>query len=181
MRHYYLFWATGRDRPGIVAAVTKRLFELRCNLEDSSMMRLGSEFAVLLIFTSDQTLNITSRSNLFISLEKKWKLSVGLKKISRTEAKFQAPRKSLFSISVHGGDQPGLVYRVTSALAESGFNITDLSTHRTAHRRSPGYMLFLEGEIPNEAKLHHLENKLPGLRKKLKAHISLRKTSAHTF
>jgi glycine cleavage system transcriptional repressor len=47
----YLLTAAGRDRPGLVAAVSKILFEEGCNLEDSAMTRLQGEFAILLILS----------------------------------------------------------------------------------------------------------------------------------
>ncbi|HMU75390.1 MAG TPA: ACT domain-containing protein, partial [Elusimicrobiota bacterium] len=36
----YLLTAAGGDRPGLVAAVTRSLFDHGCNLEDSAMTRL---------------------------------------------------------------------------------------------------------------------------------------------
>jgi predicted amino acid-binding ACT domain protein len=78
MKNHYLLWATGQDHPGFVAEVTKLLFELHCNLEDSSMMRLGAEFAMFVIFTSDRELHLEN----FSSLNDGPDVSVGLKKIS---------------------------------------------------------------------------------------------------
>src|SRR5262249_15845354 len=48
MRHWFALSAIGRDRPGMVADLAELIFECDCNLEDSSMTVLGSEFAVLL-------------------------------------------------------------------------------------------------------------------------------------
>jgi glycine cleavage system transcriptional repressor len=41
--------AIGRDRPGIVAAISGALLELEGNIEDSQMAILGGHFAVTLI------------------------------------------------------------------------------------------------------------------------------------
>src|SRR5205807_1209794 len=41
----------GLDRPGIVADLAELIYECDCNLEDSSMTILGSEFAVLLLLS----------------------------------------------------------------------------------------------------------------------------------
>jgi glycine cleavage system transcriptional repressor len=49
MKHYLLL-AAGPDRLGIVASVTRVLYRHGCNLADSSMTRLGNEFAMLVIF-----------------------------------------------------------------------------------------------------------------------------------
>ena len=41
--------AVGADRPGIVAGVTKVLFDQGCNLEDTSMTILRGHFAMMLV------------------------------------------------------------------------------------------------------------------------------------
>lgn len=138
-----MLWCSGEDRKGIVAALTRLLFEKGSNVEDSSMMRLGSEFAVFMILSTEKQLH----RGIFAPLEHKLNLSIGLKKISSAQAKFQSSRRNLFMVSVHGPDRPGIVYRVTDALSRRGFNITDLSTHRTKSGKKPGFILFVEGEL----------------------------------
>src|SRR5512141_473729 len=53
MRRWFALSAIGRDRPGIVADLAELIYECDCNLEDSSMTILGSEFAVLLLLTGE--------------------------------------------------------------------------------------------------------------------------------
>src|SRR5512144_1752077 len=53
MKHWFALSAIGRDRPGIVADLAELIYECDCNLEDSSMTLLGSEFAVLLLLTGE--------------------------------------------------------------------------------------------------------------------------------
>ena len=52
MKSWYALSAIGRDRPGIVADLAELIYECDCNLDDSSMTILGSEFAVLLLLSS---------------------------------------------------------------------------------------------------------------------------------
>ncbi len=47
--NWYMLTAVGEDRAGIVAGVTKALFEGGCNLGDASMMRLGGSFSIMLM------------------------------------------------------------------------------------------------------------------------------------
>ena len=51
MRRWFAMSAIGRDRPGIVADLAELIYECDCNLEDSRMTILGSEFAVLLLLS----------------------------------------------------------------------------------------------------------------------------------
>src|SRR5688500_18220574 len=54
MRRWFALSAIGQDRPGIVADLAELIYECDCNLEDSSMTILGTEFAVLLLLSSQQ-------------------------------------------------------------------------------------------------------------------------------
>src|SRR5256712_13402634 len=51
MVRWFALSAIGLDRPGIVADLAELIYECDCNLEDSSMTILGSEFAVLLLLS----------------------------------------------------------------------------------------------------------------------------------
>src|SRR5437879_1086262 len=49
MESWIAVTAVGRDRPGIVARVTKALLDQGCNLGETSMTRLRGEFAMILL------------------------------------------------------------------------------------------------------------------------------------
>src|SRR4029079_1840184 len=53
VKRWFALSAIGRDRPGIVADLAELIYECDCNLEDSSMTILGSEFAVLLLLSGE--------------------------------------------------------------------------------------------------------------------------------
>lgn len=159
----YLLTAAGRDRPGLVAAVSKILFEEGCNLEDSAMTRLQGEFAILLILSGPaQTGKMGKKLSV---LGKKLGLTVGLKPLSSRESKNLRKTNDRILISVYGADRPGIVHRVTSLLAKARVNLSDLSTHRTEAKGKPsGYILYLEGERPEGITPGELEK---GLRQNL--------------
>ncbi len=50
MSNRYIMTAFGKDRAGIVADVTRLLFENECNLEDTTMSMLADEFTLSLLF-----------------------------------------------------------------------------------------------------------------------------------
>ena len=54
MENRFIMTAFGKDRPGIVADVTRILFENGCNLEDNTMTLLADEFTLVLLFSSQQ-------------------------------------------------------------------------------------------------------------------------------
>ena len=176
VNRYYLLWAFGGDKSGIVAGVTKFLFQHGCNLEDSSMMRLGSEFGMFVIFTRKTP--FTDVGSVSAKLARALGLSVGLKPISRRDAKFVPPRQKAYTIVVHGVDKPGIVFRVTSRLAKNCFNITDLATHRTTSGRRAGYVLFIEGELPSLSRERAFRRDLSNLRRSLGVRIEINEANS---
>jgi glycine cleavage system transcriptional repressor len=178
MAQHYLLWASGADRPGIVASLTDVLYALGANLEDSSMMRLGSEFAIFLIFSGKRPVPAARLDASLKRLRLRSKLSIGVKPLSAREAVFRPARGRTYIVSVHGHDRPGIVRGVTKALARRKFNITDLSTHRTTRGVSAGYILFIEGELSSPGALAPLKRDLARLASSLKTRIGIRPVDA---
>lgn len=143
----YLLTAAGRDRAGLVAAVSKILFENGCNLEDSAMTRLQGEFAVLVIFSGPARATGVERA--LRALGKKLGLAVQLRPLTARESRAPKSADNAVLVTVYGADRPGIVHRVTDLLSRAKVNITDLTTHRTAAPGHPsGYILLIEGEAP---------------------------------
>jgi glycine cleavage system transcriptional repressor len=130
----------------LIAAVAKLLYELGCNLEDSSMTRLQGEFAILLVFTAPDKQNLSLLSKKLKPLEKSG-LTVHLKSLAPREYRTPAAKEECL-VTLYGADQPGLVYHATRALSLQKVNVTDLTTHRTQTSGTSGYILYMEGEIP---------------------------------
>ena len=182
MTNTWILTALGQDRPGIVAGVTKVLFELGCNLEDSAMTRLEGEFAILVIFSGPSALAPARLERAFSPLSQCLKLVVHVKRLSRPETALRR-KGSLHRISVYGADRPGIVYRVSELLSRLRVNITDVTTHRTAGRargRSvrPLYLMLLEIELPDRISPRTLEHRLQTLAKRLHVDVSLRAAEA---
>ena len=169
--------ALGQDRPGIVAHVTKILYERGCNLEDSAMTRLGGEFAVMLVFWAPARYTAAQLESAFAPLSRQLKLATHLKALHRAEIAAHSAGKPHL-ISVYGADHPGIVYRVSELLARLGINITDVSTHRTSPRArkasKPLYLMLLEVELPARVGISQLERQLGSLAKRLGVDVSLR-------
>jgi len=133
--------AIGRDRPGIVAAVTGALLEVGGNVRDSQMSILGGHFAVMLLAeVPGGTLRETVVERLAnVAMEHE------LEAISVAEVGAgSSPSPASHVLSVYGADHPGIVHAVASALAEVGVNITDLETRLTGADKAPVYVMVLE-------------------------------------
>lgn len=134
--------AIGRDRPGIVAAVTGVLLELGGNVEDSQMSILGGHFAVMLLVEIPEG---GKREDVVERLAEVAQ-EHDLEAISVAEVSERGTRPAPAShvLSVYGADRPGIVHSVSSALAEAGVNITDLETRLAGSAGAPVYVMVLE-------------------------------------
>jgi glycine cleavage system transcriptional repressor len=138
----FVLAVTGRDRPGIVAAVTRVLLEHDVNLEDAEMAILRGHFAVMLVLAAPDAVD---EAALRADLERV-RDDVPLETVSLAEvpALGAEPAEPSHAISVYGGDHPGIVHGVAAALADAGVNVVDLSTRVAGEL----YAMLLEVALP---------------------------------
>ena len=128
MRHWFALSAIGHDRPGIVADLAELIYECDCNLEDSSMTILGSEFAVLLLLSGESAAVERRLAAGCKRLEWEKRLTVFFRPLDG-DAPAAARRNAVaLQCVVTGVDKAGIVARVSRTLADMGVNITALST-----------------------------------------------------
>ncbi|HVN84986.1 MAG TPA: ACT domain-containing protein [Candidatus Binatia bacterium] len=136
MKRWFALSAIGADRPGIVADLAGLIYECDCNLEDSSMTILGSEFAVLLLLTGEGDAVEQRLSAACKRLEWEKRLTVFFRPLDSAPlsygARHQATRYELQAVGV---DQAGIVAKVARCLADRRINICDMRTHA---RPEPG-------------------------------------------
>lgn len=167
--------AVGSDRPGIVAAVSKVLYEIGCNIEDSSMTLLKGEFAMILIISSKEDIPLAQFNEKFDALREKLQLSIYLRELSSDELVHVTDTQAdTYIISVYGTDKPGIVYTVTQLLSDKKINITDVNTHIAGTRGKPVYVMVLEVEVPQNISQEQLGRDLENIGKKLNVDVSVR-------
>jgi glycine cleavage system transcriptional repressor len=163
-----------KDRPGIVADTSEVLFRLGCNIEDSSCTMLGGDFALILIISHKAPFSKSRLSDEFKALQERTGLVVNLRTLNEDELAPVKDEGELCLISVYGSDQPGIVYRVTKALAESKVNITDLNTRLIGTKEAPVYVLMLEAILPSGMTVDSTSQMLEFLRTELNVEIGVR-------
>lgn len=133
--------AIGRDRPGIVAAITGALLEAGGNVDDSQMSILHGHFAVMLIVSVPDG---TSVDELSVRLDEVGR-EFGLGGITVSEVTgLERGAGPTHVLTVYGADRPGIVHEVAELLAAREVNITDLRTRRTGDPASPLYTMMME-------------------------------------
>lgn len=129
--------AVGADRPGIIARVTKVLFEQGGNLEDSSMTILGGHFSIMLLVSTEAAPEALEAALTQATGD------LGLVVTVRPVGAGADSGPPTHLLSVYGSDRPGIVHGVAEALAERGINVTDLTT-RVIEGERPVYAMMLE-------------------------------------
>ncbi|HTP64780.1 MAG TPA: ACT domain-containing protein [Geobacteraceae bacterium] len=163
----------GKDRPGIVADTAEILYRLGCNIEDSSCTMLGGDFAMIQIVSHERPFAKGRLADEFKALQAMG-LSVQVRGLHEDEVRYRSPQGELCLVTVYGSDRPGIVFRVTSALAGRGVNITDLNTKLIGSREEPVYVLMLEAALPEGVTIADAEGLLEKLKKELNVEISVR-------
>jgi glycine cleavage system transcriptional repressor len=163
----YAVTVIGHDRPGIIADVAEILARLGLNLTDSTMTRLRGHFAMTLVcqgppgtdaieaalepLTVDRTLLVTVRGVV--------------------EEPAHESSGSHHVLALHGADRLGIVATVARAVAESGGNITDLSTRLSGSL----YVVVAEVDVADPAAL---EVAVRSAAQRLGVDMSLRRADA---
>lgn len=134
--------AIGRDRPGIVAAISGALLELDGNIEDSQMSILGGHFAVMLLVRVPDG---TGASEVEASLQRvRDELDLEAVAVNEVDELAAERDRATHVLSVYGADRPGIVHAVSSALAGLGVNVIDLETRLAGGEEAPVYVMILE-------------------------------------
>lgn len=142
MERWYMLSLIGKDRPGLVAQVSAALCKAGCNLGDSSMARLGTNFSIMVMVQWDgpakqldeivqpicKTLSLTPHID---------ELPGGMEHHVEPDVR----------ISLYAKDRLGIVEDVTTALAEAGLNILHLDSNTDKGSTGKTYYLHIEGTV----------------------------------
>jgi glycine cleavage system transcriptional repressor len=137
---WYMLTLVGKDRPGIVAHVTAALYEGGANLGETSMMRLGGNFSIMMMVQFSGTTH--ALQDLVGGVAE----SLGLQlHIDHIEARLHDHRIPDVRITVYGADRAGIVAKVTGVLAEAGLDILELESDVAGTDADPIYIMNIEG------------------------------------
>jgi len=139
--HWYMLTLVGKDRSGIVAHVTHALYEGGCNLGETSMMRLGTSFTIMMMVQHEGT--VKSLQRLLQTEADSLELHMH---INHIEGGLHQHHEPDVRISVYGADRAGIVAHVTEVLYEGGLNILDLASDVGGTESDPIYIMHIEGQ-----------------------------------
>lgn len=136
----------GTDRPGIVAAISRVLYELGCNLEDATSTILRGHFSMMLVVQPPDGADPAEVDAQLRAAAEPLGLLVSARPVVDAHGETPAPTHM---VSVYGADRPGIVFRVAETLAAHGSNITDLTSRLIGTEESPVYAVMMEVALPD--------------------------------
>lgn len=165
----------GKDRPGIVAEVSRILYGLGCNIEDSTCTILSGQFAMILVVCHPKMSKVSELAPSFERVREDMRLMVTIHALKDEEV----VHEKRFTghphiISVYGADRPGIVFSVTKELADRKVNITDMNTQVVGSKERPVYVMVLEADIPDAVDMKELETVFVRIKKEIGVSITVR-------
>lgn len=154
MNNFLVISALGKDRPGIVSALSRHISDSGCNIEDSRMSVLGGEFAIMLLVSGNWK-TIASLEEQVPGLQERLGLTIVTK---RTEPRDKSTRTMPYAIDVVAVDYPGIVNQITGFFSSRNINIEEMETSSYAapHTGTPMFSVHMEIGIPTTTQIAEL-------------------------
>jgi len=178
MKRWFALSAIGRDRPGIVADLAELIYECDCNLEDSSMTILGTEFAVLLLLTGEGPETESRLSAACKRLEWEKRLTVFFRPLEGEPVPYRTQQQAIgYELQAVGVDKAGIVAKIARCLADHRINISEMSTQS---RPEPGtgtpiYTMRIVMDIPSTVDERVLRQRLENIAGELHIELTFRR------
>jgi glycine cleavage system transcriptional repressor len=175
MKSWYALSAIGRDRPGIVADLAELIYECDCNLEDSSMTILGSEFAVLLLLSSmgaDAAQRLSAGCK---RLEWEKRLTVFFRPLDGEPVAYAtASHARRYDLQASGVDRAGIVAKIARCLADHGVTIAELTSQSRPEPESgtPIYTMQMALDVPEKVDSSALGRRLQAIGEELQVDVT---------
>jgi len=141
----------GDDRPGIVAVVSRVLYENACNIEALSQTVIMGQFAMIVVVSPSKGSKTEALEKALEELGRKMSLEIHVRVLDPAgRLGFDPGEAEPFVITVRGQDRPGLVSAITAILAEQGINITRLGAEVVPLGQQLEYIQIYEVDIPKQ-------------------------------
>jgi glycine cleavage system transcriptional repressor len=151
MENFLVITALGKDKPGLVDKLSMAITDSGCNIEDSRMMVMGGEFAVMLMVAGKWN-ELAKLDESLPLLREKLNLTITA---ARTEEQNKSTNLIPYSVEVIAIDHPGIVYQIASFFSAREINIHELSSSRyaAAHTGTPMFSMHMIVDISADVRI----------------------------
>ncbi|MBU2514866.1 amino acid-binding protein [bacterium] len=137
------------DRVGLIAAITGKLFDLGINLGDSTFAVLGSGAEFTSVCDVPVDLEIKDLHQQLSAVHELKDADIAIKRFELID--IHGPTANVtHQITVKGGDNPGLVARLSEVFIEFGANIVRLNSEKIAMDNGYQYVIRISVWIPRD-------------------------------
>ncbi len=150
----------GRDRPGIIAAVSGILFETGGNIEAVSQTILQTQFSGTFIVSVPESTTVEALAEKLQAGLHLMGLDVLIRRIDTAKPLPSLMDAEPFVITTQGPDQKGLVARITAVIARHGVNVTNLQAIFKGGDDPENNIMIYEVDIPRSIDRQALHNEL---------------------
>jgi glycine cleavage system transcriptional repressor len=160
--HHVVLTAVGDDRPGLVDEVTRYVTERGGNLEDSRMVNLRGQFAIMMLIGGSEGAMSRLQDGLG-TLRRESSVHAELRPADAAAA--QRSPALPFRLSTWAMDHPGLMQSVSHLLGELGVNIesADSSLRPAPYTNTPLFEMELVLSVPAATQVAELRERLGDL------------------
>lgn len=130
----------GKDKPGIVAQVTRILFENGANLGEATMQRLGGYFTIMLMYSNVNSHDVLKSKIQAVADELELTMH-----IDPFDGELHKHLESDVCVTLYGADRTGIVATATEKLACAGLHILSLDTDVGGSVDDPIFVMEIEG------------------------------------
>ena len=156
MTTHLVLTALGDDKPGLVNELSEAILQCGCNIEDSRMIALGGEFAIILM-VGGQWNALAKLEDALPPLSRKLDMNISSR---RTEGEKKSDGKLPYAVDVVALDNPGIVHHLASFFSSRDINIEELETgtYSAAHTGTPMFSVHMEIGIPADMRISSLRD-----------------------
>lgn len=156
MKKYIVISAVGPDRPGIIRDLAKAINEVGCNITDSRMTLMGSDFTLMLLAGGSWNA-IAKLESQAAALGKKFELAVTA---HRTEERPVRENVLSYVVDVAALDRPGIISEVADFFASHSVNVDEMSTwsYSAMHTGAPMISISMTIGVPSDLHIGRLRD-----------------------
>lgn len=136
------------DRHGLIAAITGRLFEIGMNLNETRFVVLGAGAELTTVAETANALSVEELREQLKSLPELGEEAEILVMPFRLSPQQGSDARITHRISIHGGDHPGLIARLSEVFGDYQGNIVRLYAERVPCDPIPDYRIEIDAHLP---------------------------------
>ncbi len=156
----YVISVMAADKPGIVAAISGAIFQLKGNIVALSQTVLEGYFTIILVADFPHSVTAESLQQKIETADPEGQFNV----IVCPYQQIFLPKNlqegtTEFVLTARGKDRRGIIYRISKTLADKGINILDIATYLEGNQ----FVLIIHLLIPAEIDVWCLQDELMAL------------------